>query len=75
MWRKNIATARKDVVLMKCPVCHHQVSSDAMSCPNCGHPMQVNKKGVKEDKRPSEGSSFMLFVLVIIGIFVCLSYL
>ncbi len=25
--------------LIKCPVCNHDLSSDAMVCPGCGHPI------------------------------------
>lgn len=27
--------------LLICPECSHEVSADAVSCPNCGHPMSV----------------------------------
>lgn len=29
---------------MSCPVCKHSVSSHAPTCPNCGHPVQPQRK-------------------------------
>lgn len=60
-------------VLKKCPVCHHEVSSDAISCPHCGHPIQEDKKGIKGKQSPT--NNLFIYFLILIGILVCLSLL
>lgn len=39
-------------VLMSCPVCGGKVSSDAIACPHCGHPMQGSKHPIREVIEP-----------------------
>jgi len=35
-------------MLIECPECHKQISSDATSCPNCGKPMKEVKSSSQE---------------------------
>ena len=37
---------------MSCPVCDGKVSSDAVACPHCGHPMQEPKHPIREAIEP-----------------------
>lgn len=39
--KENIS--EKSPALIKCPVCNKDVSSQAITCPNCGHPIADNK--------------------------------
>ncbi|MBO0784338.1 MAG: hypothetical protein J2P37_36510 [Ktedonobacteraceae bacterium] len=32
------------MALLSCPECHHDVSSQAASCPNCGYPLQPQEE-------------------------------
>ena len=40
----------KDMSLMKCPECGHDVSSEATSCPNCGFPIRKQNELVSTSK-------------------------
>jgi len=35
-------------MLIECPECHKQISSEATSCPNCGKPMKEVKSSSQE---------------------------
>ena len=39
--------------LINCPVCRRQISAEAESCPQCGHP---NRAAARVPKEPSRGS-------------------
>ena len=41
--------------LVNCPVCNKEISEDAVSCPNCGHPMKGN---VSQNKSKSVLDSY-----------------
>lgn len=36
--------------LIECPVCEKNVSSQAVSCPNCGHPIKKPRKSQETGK-------------------------
>lgn len=44
--KENIS--EKSPTLIKCPVCNKDVSSQAIACPNCGHPIASNIVNVKD---------------------------
>lgn len=34
------------MALIPCPACQHQVSTEAVSCPQCGHPLKRGKGAI-----------------------------
>lgn len=34
------------MALFDCPACHRQISKDAISCPQCGHPVHHHTKDI-----------------------------
>jgi hypothetical protein len=62
----------RQLELIDCPACHKQVSAMAMSCPQCGHPINQQNNPVvqtKETNNTLKGISLGLGLLFL-GIFI-----
>jgi hypothetical protein len=54
--------------LIKCPACEREISTQAQSCPHCGHPL------VKSDAKKSQNAGVgCLIMLLIVGTIIYLS--
>ena len=49
--------------LIKCPACQHDISDQAQSCPNCGHPLAKSTT-----KAPKKHGCLGIVVLVVLAI-------
>lgn len=61
----------RQLELIDCPACHKQVSSEAVSCPQCGHPINQQNNPVVQSKETNnrlKGISLGLGLLFL-GIF------
>lgn len=52
--------------LKKCPECSGRVSSAAKTCPHCGHPMTLGRRGL-DDAKDTIGSIWS-FIWVAMGL-------
>lgn len=60
------------MVLVSCPECEKQVSDQAASCPNCGHPIRLEKPASQAPvKEPMSGCS-LFFIIVAAIVFAAL---
>lgn len=60
------------MALIECPECQKEVSSKAAACPYCGHPIAAAKD---EKSKGARGRGCAVFILLMIGLVVLLSYL
>jgi hypothetical protein len=54
--------------LTKCPACHKEISTQAASCPNCGHPLA--KSAVNTPHNKVSFGRFIVLVLFLIGVMI-----
>lgn len=54
--------------LIPCPVCAMQISSEAASCPRCGHPIRANQN------RDAFAGKIIIVVLFVVGAIVLLGW-
>ncbi len=64
-------TEQKEIRLRPCPACSNMVSSQAVSCPQCGHPLQQSQTFIQEQEK--KGLGFWGVVLAIVVAVVILS--
>lgn len=57
--------------LINCPACGNQVSSDAPSCPKCGHPFTLSADLKAKDK--SDGNAIFYCCLMPFVVFILLA--
>jgi hypothetical protein len=50
--------------LIKCPACQKEISTQAASCPNCGHPLAKSAAGKSQDKKRL-GWFLVIFLFII----------
>lgn len=55
-------------MLIKCPECDNDVSSEATACPKCGHPLAA-KPEEKSAKKVSHGAGWIALASIILGTF------
>ena len=64
------------MALINCPECNHQVSTDAVACPNCGRPLAaptptIQRKVVVADTTRDDGfPKWLLVPIVLLGVIV-----
>jgi hypothetical protein len=58
--------------LIKCPACGKDVSTQATSCPNCGHP--VAKSGANKPRRKSRLGGLLAILLILIAVSVVINH-
>ena len=56
--------------LIKCPECGLEVSSEAASCPKCGHPLKARPSGGINTKDPVHVIGIVLVVIIFLGFLV-----
>jgi hypothetical protein len=54
--------------LTKCPACHKEISTQAASCPNCGHPLA--KSAVNTPHNKVSFGRFIVLVLFLVGVMI-----
>ena len=56
--------------LMKCPACGREVSTQAVACPNCAHPVATSRSfgSSKPDPRSLKQIAAIVIILLIIGV-------
>jgi uncharacterized membrane protein YvbJ len=68
------------MALIKCSECGHEVSDEALSCPNCGHPLksinQITQQSpvtIEQTSKKWKWVKLVSAIFIIIGLFLFLS--
>ncbi|WP_197063063.1 zinc ribbon domain-containing protein [Pontibacillus marinus] len=61
--------------LIKCPACDNQVSTQAKSCPQCGHPLKPTPSTPPPQSKESQGLGFWGVVGAVVVAIIILSFI